>query len=85
MKDILPTHAKFGLGPKKLDIEKISRMLNLLDVPLSRQDALDFAKRNQQPERIVDTNPKLFAHQALSTRGLGGGGLSSGSKLQREI
>lgn len=79
----LPTHETFGLGPQNLDVEQISRTLHFRDVPISRADALEFALRNRQPPRIVDTNPALFIHEALSVKATSGGGLGGTIKQQR--
>ena len=80
-----PTNPTAGLGPNKLDVEKISRTLNLVDVPLSRADALEYAQRTKQPERIVDTNPALFLHEKISSNATGGGLGGTSAKQQREL
>lgn len=70
-----PRNEETGLGPNKLDVEQISRTLNLLDVPLSRDDALDYSRRTGQPDRIVDTTPSLFIPKEVSDKGGAPGGL----------
>lgn len=66
-----PMHETHGFGSQRFDVEKISRKLHLRDVNISRNDALEFATRNGQPLRIVDTNPALFSHEAVSGAGNG--------------
>jgi hypothetical protein len=80
-----PTNPTAGLGPNRLDVEQISRTLNLRDVPLSRADALECAQRMGQPERIVDTNPALFLHEAISPNATGGGLGNTSAKQQRQL
>ncbi len=50
----LPKNKEHGFGPTNLDIEQITRDLNFQNVKMEIKDALNFARKNKLPERLID-------------------------------
>jgi len=55
-----PKNSEHGFGPTNLDIEQISQDLNFRTVKMDVEDALDYARKNQLPERLVDPTIEQF-------------------------